>query len=139
MLPFRVSLNNHHPTKSVPRAWLMRRLSRICRGAWNVEIDFVDDVLISKLNSVHLGKNRPTDVLAFDLSEKKIRMGEVVISVNTAEKQARERRVPLRAELLVLCIHGLLHLAGEGDEGAESIRNMKQREITFLLKTLENI
>ena len=75
---------------------------------------------IRKLNSQYRNKNEPTDVLSFPLGEdlpkgKKL-LGDVVISVEQAEKQAEEGKKTLEKELEFLLIHGILHLLGYDHE-----------------------
>lgn len=77
----------------------------------------VDDKLIHVLNRTHRGKDSPTDVLAFPVDEKPVRgtpriLGDVVISLETALRQARSRKRSLFPEVRFLLAHGLLHLIG---------------------------
>lgn len=75
-----------------------------------------DDASIHALNLQHRAKDRPTDVLAFPLQEDGAEpgpwLGDVVISLDTAQRQADSRRRPLLAEVRFLLAHGLLHLIG---------------------------
>ena len=86
-------------------------------GDAELSVLLVDDAAIHALNRVHRGMDKPTDVLAFPVDEKPVRgvqriLGDVVISLETAEKQARSRRRPLFHEVRFLLAHGLLHLIG---------------------------
>jgi probable rRNA maturation factor len=77
----------------------------------------VDDATIRVLNRTHRGKDSPTDVLAFPVDEKPVRgaprvLGDVVISLETALRQARSRKRALYPEVRFLLAHGLLHLIG---------------------------
>jgi probable rRNA maturation factor len=75
-----------------------------------------DDREMIRLNRCYLGKNRTTDVLAFDLSDAPgVVDGEVYIGLEQARRQARDHRVPLYVEVARLAIHGVLHLAGYDD------------------------
>ncbi len=78
-----------------------------------------DDHTIRKLNRVHRGKDKPTDVLAFGMEDvlpagggEAELLGDVVISLDTAARQAKGRRRPLLDEVRLLLAHGLLHLIG---------------------------
>ena len=77
----------------------------------------------------------PTDVLAFSMLDGEASehrgelLGDVVISIDTAERQARARRVALDAELRDLAIHGILHLVGLDHERAVDARAMRQLEL----------
>lgn len=75
-----------------------------------------DDAQIHALNLRHRAKDRPTDVLAFPQAEDGAPpgqwLGDVVISLDTAQRQADSRRRELLAEVRFLLAHGLLHLIG---------------------------
>jgi probable rRNA maturation factor len=77
-----------------------------------------DDDQIQKLNKIYRAKDRPTDVLAFAMREGDFSalagelLGDVIISLPTAQRQAKERSVALLAEVTMLLAHGLLHLLG---------------------------
>jgi rRNA maturation RNase YbeY len=87
------------------------------RGA-ELSIRLVDDAEIARLNEQYRGRRGPTDVLSFSLCEgphagqRGALLGDVVISLHTAERQARRYRRPLESEVLRLLIHGALHLIG---------------------------
>ena len=75
-----------------------------------------DDPGIHQLNRDHRQKDKPTDVLAFPMDESVPDpagiLGDVVISLDTAERQARSRKRPLIEEVRFLLAHGVLHLIG---------------------------
>jgi probable rRNA maturation factor len=75
-----------------------------------------DDGEIHRLNREHRQKDKPTDVLAFAMDENVPDpagiLGDVVISLDTADRQARSRRRPLLEEVRFLLAHGVLHLIG---------------------------
>ncbi|MCA9598030.1 MAG: rRNA maturation RNase YbeY [Myxococcales bacterium] len=70
-----------------------------------------DDAGIHELNRTYRAKDRPTDVLAFPLEEPGL-LGDVAISLDTAERQAKGRRRDLLSEVRFLLAHGVLHLIG---------------------------
>jgi len=77
------------------------------------------------LNAAYRGKDKPTDVLSFELDERPDPsgpplLGDVVISVDTAARQAAARGVPLDAEVRLLLVHGILHLLGYDHERSAS-------------------
>ena len=77
---------------------------------------FTDDAGIQILNREHRHKDKPTDVLAFPMAENEPDphgiLGDVVISLDSASRQARSRARPLVEEVRFLLAHGLLHLIG---------------------------
>ena len=82
-----------------------------------LSVVLVGDRAIQTLNRDHRGKDRPTDVLAFPLGKSPAPdlprlLGDVVISLPTATRQAKSRRRTLLPEARFLLAHGLLHLIG---------------------------
>lgn len=85
-----------------------------------LSVSLVTDRRIRMLNRAHRGKDRATDVLSFPLDPMpgapERLLGDVVISVETARRQAAEYGAPLQNELDRLLIHGLLHVMGHDHE-----------------------
>lgn len=91
-----------------------------------VSVSFVDNNEIRRLNRVYRGKDKPTDVLSFPLGEDgvydvdnetgAILLGDVVISMETAVKQAKLYDHPLEREVGFLTVHSMLHLLGYDHE-----------------------
>jgi len=104
----------------------------------NLSIVFVNDKIIKKLNQKFLHKNKPTDVLAFDLKTKKESKktidGEIIISVETAARNAKIYKTSLNNEALLYLIHGVLHLCGYDDTTNKEKMSMRQREQYILGK-----
>lgn len=89
-----------------------------------VSLLLCNDDLIRELNRLYRGKDSPTDVLSFPQNDP-VLLGDVVISLDTAARQASELGTNLQGEVERLLVHGLLHLLGydhETDEGASVMR-----------------
>lgn len=129
------------PARQV-RAIGERMLRFLGRDADELSILLTDDAYIHTLNREHRGKDRPTDVLAFPLegeaeqgrqqspAEASQLLGDVVISLDTAQRQARSRRRPLMDEVSFLLAHGILHLVGydhQNDEDEARMNAMTKR------------
>lgn len=106
-----------------------RALNALGRAGALVQLTFVDDRQIRGLNARYAHHARPTDVLAFplDVPGPSPLWGEVVISAETARRQARRLQVPVGLELDLLVVHGLLHLAGYDDGEPYEARLMHNR------------
>lgn len=104
-----------------------------------------EDTEIQTLNAQYRHKNQPTDVLAFAALEVNspqlpthlqstipLYLGDVVISVETAYRQAQQQGHPLNIELAWLATHGLLHLLGWDHPDEESLREMLNQQETLL-------
>jgi probable rRNA maturation factor len=86
-----------------------------------VTVVFTDDAEIRRLNRGFRGKDRATDVLSFpdgtaDRGRATPRIGDIVISIPAAGRNARRSRHPVRVEIAHLLVHGLLHLLGYDHE-----------------------
>jgi probable rRNA maturation factor len=98
-----------------------------------VSITFVDDDAIKELNRIHRGKDKPTDVLSFPLDPSEIDgperlLGDIVISIDTARRQAADYDAPLQREIYRLTIHGLLHVLGHDHMEPEERAAMEAEE-----------
>ena len=109
-----------------------RALAALGRADREIHVTVVDDRRIRALNARYLGHRRATDVLAFDLAGPGRLWGEVIVSAETAARQARQVGVPLAAELDLLVVHGLLHLAGYDDHEPGRARRMHRRACQIL-------
>lgn len=107
-----------------------RLLAAIDRGDASLSLTLVDDATIRELNREHRGKDRETDVLSFALDDENPErlLGDVVISVDTARRQAAAYDAPLQNELYRLLIHGLLHVMGHDHEETGERREMEREE-----------
>jgi len=110
-------------------------LNAIGEPVSSLSLSLVRDAEIRKLNATFRGKDAATDVLSFSLvegeapSQRGERMlGDVVISVDTALRQARDYDATLDEELRRLLIHGVLHLIGHDHEEAADAKRMRAQE-----------
>ncbi len=98
---------------------------------------FVDDKAIKKLNVKYRKRNIPTDVLSFLLFDEKEKthdplFGEIYISLERAQVQASERNHSFQTELNKLFVHGLLHLLGFDHENEKDFFEMESYENQIL-------
>jgi len=100
-----------------------------------------DDETVRALNRDYAGEDEATDVLSFSLREGEqfvaapdgvVRLGEVIISYPTAERQAAEAGRPVAVEVAHLLIHGILHILGYDHAEPDEERRMQGREEELL-------
>ena len=97
--------------------WLLRK-NRMSNT--NLSILLVDDQEISHLNSHYRKRRGPTNVLSFPINESSLNeLGDIVISIDTAQREAKAKGVTLHYHLTWLITHGLLHLLGYDHERSE--------------------
>ncbi|KAI8470741.1 MAG: HAD-like protein [Monoraphidium minutum] len=106
----------------------------------SVSLVLCDDAYIRALNAAHRGKDAATDVLSFEVPDEpgeapppvKL-LGDLVVSLDTAARQAAERGHSLEDELRILLVHGCLHLAGfDHERGGAQLREMAAAEAGIL-------
>jgi probable rRNA maturation factor len=99
---------------------LVRKLcAKLSAQTKGISITYVDDRNMRKLNRQYRGLNKTTDVLCFPASPEKgefQHLGDIVISLETAEKKAKRFNVSRRRQVETLIIHGFLHLCGHDHE-----------------------
>ncbi|MFH1109938.1 MAG: rRNA maturation RNase YbeY [Planctomycetota bacterium] len=102
----------------------------------HISVALVDDTAMARLNRDHLGHDGPTDVLSFDLRDaingNSAIDGEIVLSLDTAARQARQRGHTVEAELALYAVHGTLHLLGYDDRRKADAARMHDMEDEIL-------
>ncbi len=115
-------------------------------GCPDAELSVVvlSDAQIQEVNRDYLAKDRPTNVISFAMQEGEGAglnpevLGDVLISADTAERDAQEAGVTFESELYFLLLHGILHLLGydheRGTEEDARIMEAKEREVFAILQ-----
>ncbi|HHX53797.1 MAG TPA: rRNA maturation RNase YbeY [Clostridiales bacterium] len=104
-------------------------------GRAEVSVTVVDDDRIKELNSAHRGIDSPTDVLSFPLNDGDDigeELGDIVISIERADYQAKEYGHSLDRELAFLTVHSTLHLLGYDHMTEEEEKDMFGRQEKIL-------
>lgn len=139
-----LTLTNLHPSLRPPALeWrrAIRRLISIVKGApkrypnfriMRLDVAWLDDARMAEANWRHLRHQGSTDILTFDYGDGR---AEILISLDTAERQAKQHRQTFRRELTLYLAHGILHLAGVGDKSSSQRRHMR-REEKWLIQSL---
>jgi probable rRNA maturation factor len=135
-------------TKRVRRSALKLLKELDCRDR-EVNILFTDDAGIREFNLNYLGKDKPTNVISFAMSEgepcitgscEHEVLGDIVISVETAERDGKKTGLALEHEIDFLMIHGILHLLGFDHVGSRAKAEKmatKEKELFFHLNGFE--
>jgi len=122
------------PSKSINKL-SVHKLVGTLKKELNLQIDsliinFVSETEITELNEKYLDHYYSTDIITFDYSEDSIEIdGEIFISMDDAELNARKYKVHLKNEITRLIIHGILHLLGYDDQ---------QKKDKIIMKRMEN-
>ncbi len=126
------------------QSWLTYLQPGLSDKGYEATLRLTDDEEIQSLNGQYRHKDQPTDVLAFAaletdfpqaeemLDQVPLYLGDIVISVETAQRQAQERGHDLTEELAWLATHGLLHLLGWDHPDEESLTRMLHQQEDLL-------
>lgn len=90
---------------------------------------------MSRLHRKFMGIDSPTDVLTFELDHDprgRVLTGEVIVCVSQATRQSRRRGIPLKHEVLLYALHGMLHLCGFDDRTDRDFKDMHRKEDEIL-------
>jgi probable rRNA maturation factor len=122
--------------KRMIRSKVIKILKTLDCADKEISLSFVDDEKIKQLNKQYLGKDKATNVLSFSLLEGEYGninpqiLGDVIISVETAQRDALYGKLTVDQEIDFLIIHGILHLLGYNHENTteKEIKKMRQKE-----------
>ncbi|MEJ2200428.1 MAG: rRNA maturation RNase YbeY [Desulfuromonadaceae bacterium] len=136
----RIQIENRQRKQKVRKLLLRKVAQRILSASGCPEAELsillVDDAEIRNINRDYLQRDKPTNVISFAMQEGEDSgiapqlLGDVVISTETAARDALEAGLPFESELYFLLLHGILHLLGyDHERGSEAeSRRMEQRE-----------
>ena len=143
-------VNNSVIDQNTWRDWFQAWLNHLSyhlpqSNAYELSLRLTDDLEIQKFNSQYRNQNKPTDVLAFatlevnipkpsteDFNWEPLYVGDIIISVDTACRQAKQQGHSLSTELAWLATHGLLHLLGWDHPDEESLLEMLSQQEALL-------
>jgi probable rRNA maturation factor len=128
----RVVLLNRQRRRRVDAARLRRVLhgaAEALRVGGEMTLVLAGDRLLHRLNEQYRGKDKPTDVLSFPGDGAEGSLGDVVISLDTAARNARGLGRTLPQELDVLALHGFLHVLGHDHETDDGTMDRLERRL----------
>jgi len=112
--------------------WLKQVVEKKEKQTGQLIFIFVSDEIILDLNKKYLQHDDYTDIITFDNSTNDTISGEMYISIDTVQANAKEYRVNFRNELLRVMVHGVLHLCGYKDSTAEEQLKIRAEEDRYL-------
>ena len=138
-----VLIDNHQethpamPEKIEPKARAI--LDALGCPKQELSILLVNDLQIAELNATYLNREGPTNVIAFPMQEGEFAgispdlLGDVVISVDTAEREGGMAGIDVETRMVELLVHGVLHLMGYDHEHDEDdARRMEEKSAAVL-------
>jgi probable rRNA maturation factor len=143
-----ISIQNRQKQQRVDVGRVRRGMKRLlkeldCEGS-EISLLLVDDHQIREINKNYLKRDRPTNVISFAMTEGAFGdlhpeiLGDIILSVETAARDALAGHLDFMDEVEFLLIHGLLHLIGYNHEASDTDESEKmknrERELFFILR-----
>jgi probable rRNA maturation factor len=144
----KISIHNAHPRLKVKRMPVRRLVKNILSSEnanQGVDVIFVDDNLMSRLNREFTKRKATTDVLSFGMREgnpapvEYPSLGDVYVCLDQAQRQAQEQKADLEDEVALLVAHGVLHLLGYDHQGKSERSVMRRKEGRYLQATKHSL
>lgn len=116
------------------RSTVLKILKNLDCADKEISLSFVDNKNIKQLNKQYLGKDKATNVLSFSLQEGEYGdinpqiLGDIIVSVETAQRDALYGKLTIVQEIDFLIIHGILHLLGYNHENTTKRETNKMRQ-----------
>ena len=122
------------------KAFIERSLKKEGISIENLQYVFCSDKYLLNINNSFLNHDYYTDIISFDLSEKKGSLiGEVYISVDRVKENAKTHHTSYKEELLRVIFHGALHFCGYKDKKPADAKEMRAQENKWLKSYLKSI
>ena len=142
----KILIDNQQKTKIQTRRISQKTeliLNALGCNAHEISIVILDDRQMTQLNETYRGISKPTNVLAFPMQEGQFSditpglLGDVVISLETAEREAITAMISLEERISQLLIHGILHLLGFDHEMGDREADAMEKKSLELLRLVE--
>jgi probable rRNA maturation factor len=136
----KITLQNQQKKVRIQSKKIKKLILKVLKGegvkesGW-INICFVDNPQIKKFNARFLKIKGVTDVLAFNLSDKKesnVILADIMISAQEASRQASNFKTTPEYELSLYVVHGLLHILGFNDHNPRQIKLMRKKESQYV-------
>lgn len=136
----RITIKNLQSKLAIRPIRIKKLINHILKGegvkeSGCINVCFVNNSLIKKFNTKFLKTRSSTDVLAFNLSHKKmskILLADIMISTDTAISNARKFKTASDYELMLYVAHGILHILGYDDHTKTQMKRMRKKEAEYV-------
>ena len=132
MISFTSNTNFQLKNKSASTSWIKKVVQKEGRKMKELSFVFCNDIDLLDKNSKYLNNNNFTDILTFDYSENNNISGDIYISIERVEENAKTYKVTFQNELDRVMIHGILHLLGYKDKSKKEQKIMRDKEDFYL-------
>ncbi|MFD2725798.1 rRNA maturation RNase YbeY [Hyunsoonleella rubra] len=138
MINFNYETDFKLPNESEVAKWILGVIASEGFKIEEVNYVFCDDDYLHKLNVEFLNHDTLTDIISFDYSIGKIIQGDIFVSLERVEDNAKDFNTKFDDELHRVIIHGILHYCGYKDKTKEDARLMREKENHYINKLTEH-
>jgi rRNA maturation RNase YbeY len=115
------------------RYWIYSTIQEEGKGVAAISYNFCSDEFLLNMNREHLNHDYLTDIITFELHEKKQPLlGDVYISIDRVKDNSHIHGVSFHTEICRVLVHGALHLCGYGDKTKAEAKTMRSKEDYYL-------
>ncbi|MDP4266783.1 MAG: rRNA maturation RNase YbeY [Bacteroidota bacterium] len=114
------------------KSWIKHCVNEFKINRISINLIFCSDKYLYEINKKYLNHDTLTDIITFDYSEKNLISGDLLISIERVEENAKEFSNSFEAELLRVIIHGVLHLLSYNDKTENEKREMREKENIYI-------
>ena len=114
--------------KQIVEKWLVDCISLLQRSVGEINFVFCNDDYLLEINKKYLNHDYYTDVITFDYSIKNIISGDIFISIDRVQENAKTLELDFMQELYRVIVHGVLHLSGYNDKSEQDKIAMREKE-----------
>ena len=132
MISFNYETDFKLPDETKVSQWISSVITS--EGCQEEEINYIfcDDEYLHKLNVEFLDHDTLTDIISFDYSVGKTLKGDIFISIERVEENAKDFKVSFEQELQRVIVHGILHYCGYKDKSEDDVKLMRKKENLYL-------
>lgn len=114
--------------KTLIRHWILSTIKNEKKQPGHIAFFFVENEKLLKINREYLKHNTYTDIITFDYSDSDKLSGEIFISTERVNENAKKFKTTFNEELHRVIIHGILHLCGYNDKTKTETAEMRKKE-----------
>lgn len=134
MIEFHSENNFGFEEYAFAKAWLEKVIVSEERELGEINYIFCDDDYLHKINVDFLNHDTLTDIISFDYSQGSVLSGDIYVSTQRVEENAKDFEAPFKEELFRVLVHGILHYSGYKDKTDDEAKLMREKEDFYLAK-----
>lgn len=134
MIEFHIENDFEFEESAFAKAWLEKVIASEEKEVGEINYIFCDDAYLHKINMDFLNHDTLTDIISFDYTQGAVLSGDIYISTQRVEENAKTFEVAFKEELFRVLVHGILHYCGYKDKLEAEAKEMRAKEDFYLAK-----